>query len=36
MYEQGAPLAIIREKAPLIADAIVRENWPQSGGSSDS
>jgi hypothetical protein len=36
MYEQGAPLSIIREKAPLIADAIVRENWPQSGGSSDS
>lgn len=27
VYEQGAPLEIIREKAPLIAEAIERENW---------
>lgn len=28
-YEQGAPLHIIEEKAPLIAAAIRRQNWPQ-------
>ena len=29
MYEQGTPLAVIEQKAPLIAQAIRRQNWPQ-------
>ena len=29
MYEDGAPLEIIRAKAPLIARAIVKYAWPQ-------
>jgi hypothetical protein len=28
-YERGAPLDLIRDKAPLIAEAIVRQNWPR-------
>lgn len=29
MYEQGTPLAVIEQKAPLIAQAIRRQNWPR-------
>lgn len=29
MYEQGTPLAVIEQKAPLISRAIRRQNWPQ-------
>ena len=29
MYEQGTPIDVIEEKAPLIAKAIKRHNWPQ-------
>jgi hypothetical protein len=32
MYEQGAPLHLIQGKAPLIAEAIERENWEQRVG----
>lgn len=32
MYELGTPLAVIEKKAPLIAAAIVRENWPRQPG----
>jgi hypothetical protein len=28
MYEQGTPLAVIEPKAPLIAQAIRRQQWP--------
>ena len=28
MYEQGTPLDVIAQKAPLIAQAIRRQNWP--------
>ena len=29
MYEQGTPLHLIEQKAPLIAQAIRRQNWPR-------
>lgn len=29
MYEEGAPLAVIEQRAPLVAQAIRRERWPR-------